>query len=247
MATLVDDLGGVPRLGRGWAADQGFFTRFQIALVALILFGFLQFELRGFVDIRTAPAFLHVHGAVMVSWLGLTIAQNLLVGRGQLQAHRVLGWTGVALAVAVVVMASYTGRAAIMMGIVPPFFSTPQFLALTQMAAILFGLTVGMAIVRREETQWHRRLMLGSTILIVEPAFGRLLPMPLMGGWGEWVILAIQLGMFAVLARHDRRVLGAIHPATAVGAAVVVTHHVATSALAMFPPWIAYAATLAAA
>src|SRR6478752_3596214 len=99
MATLVDDIGGARRAGRGWAADQGFFTRFQIALVALILFGFVQFELRGFVDIRTAPAFLHLHGAVMVSWLGLTVAQNLLVGRGHLQAHRILGWTGAALAV----------------------------------------------------------------------------------------------------------------------------------------------------
>lgn len=246
MATVGDGIVGQRSIGRGFMADQGFFTRYTIILAALILFGFLQFEMRGFVDIRNVPPFLHLHGGFMVSWLALICAQNVLVSRSQLQLHRTLGWVGAVLAAAVVAMASYTGYQAIARGMVPPFFSVPQFLALTQVEALSFGLLVVLAIAYRKQTQFHRRFMLISTIQIVEPALGRLLPMPLLGGWGEWLILTIQLIMLAVLARHDRRILGLVHPATLIGGAVVVASHVLTSMLAALPSFAAYAQAIAA-
>ena len=246
MATTVDGLGTGRAAGRGFMADQGFFTRYAIFLAVFILFGFAQFELRGFADIRTAPLFLHIHGAVMVSWLGLTVVQNVLIQKMQVRTHRTIGWIGAVLAVLVVFVGAYAGRHAIADHTVPPFFTNPQFLALTQVEAIAFGLLVGLAIANRRETQWHRRLMLVSTIQIVEPALGRLLPMPLLGGWGEWVVLAIQLVMLGVLARHDRKALGAVHPATLLGGGVVVTSHLLISLLAATPAFAAYAQAIAA-
>lgn len=228
-------------------SDQSFFTRFAVALVLFILFGFIQFELRGFVDIRTAPLFLHVHGAVMVSWLAMFVVQNVLISSGQVQIHRTLGWLALALASAVVAVCSYTGVTAIKMNIVPPFFSVAQFLALTQVSAASFGGLVGYAVLRRKDTQWHRRLMLGSLILISEPALGRILPMPILGGeMGEWTVLLVQLAMLAILARHDSKLLGAIHPATKVVTAVVVLSHVAISALSNWPAFATYAQVVAA-
>lgn len=56
--------------------------------------------------------------------------------------------------------------------------------------------------------------MLGSTILILEPALGRLLPMPLIMPWGELLVMVIQLGVLWLVVRHDRASLGAVHPAT---------------------------------
>jgi hypothetical protein len=247
MATHFDGHATAVPAGRGFMADQRFFTRYAIALVAFILFGFIQFELRGFVDIRTAPLFLHVHGAVMVSWLAMFVVQNMLVSGGQIALHRTLGWIGLLLAVAVTMVASYTGITAIKMGIVPPFFSTAQFLALTQTGAVFFAGLVAAAIVRRKQTQWHRRLMLGSMFLITEPALGRLLPMPLLGGeMGEWAVLVVQLVMLAILARHDKKVLGSVHPATKVVLAAVIASHVLISALSHLPPFVAYAQAVAA-
>ena len=247
MATTVDSIGNASGVGRGWASDQPYFTRYAMLLTALILFGFIQFELRGFVDIRTAPLFLHVHGAVMVSWLGLFVLQNVLIQSRQIALHRTLGWLSVAVAAAVVVVCSYTGITATKMRIVPPFFIPAQFLALTQVGAATFGILVAWAIARRKDTQFHRRLMLGSLILITEPAFGRLLPMPLLGGeMGEWAIMLIQLGFVFLIARHDRKVLGTVHEATKIVLAAVVLSHVVISALSNLPAFSAYAQAVAA-
>ena len=246
MATTIGGMGGNRPVGRGYMADQGFFTRYTIILALLILFGFIQFELRGFVDIRALPAVFHFHGAVMVGWLALIVTQNLLIQRMQVKTHRKLGWVGAALALLVIVTGAYVGRQAIALHIVPSFFTNPQFLALTHTEVVAFGLLVTLAILRRRETQWHRRLMLASTIQIVEPALGRLLPMPLMGDWGEWTILAIQLVMLAILARHDRKMLGAVHPATMLGTVVVVASHVIVNLLVAVPAFAAYAEAIAA-
>ena len=89
----------------------------------------------------------------------------------------------------------------------------------------MFAAMVVWAITLRRQVQWHRRIMLGSMFILLEPALGRLLPMPLLGMWGEWAILVVQLVFLAVLARHDRKVMGAIHPATkAIAGILVVTH-----------------------
>jgi hypothetical protein len=152
--------------GRGYMADQRFFTRFAIFLAIFILFGFIQFQLRGFVNVRTAPAFLHLHGALMVSWLGMFVLQSVLISRMQVQLHRTLGWLTVGIATAVVVVGSYTGIHAVALGIVPPFFSPAFFLAVNQLGIAAFALTVVLAVVFRCQVQWHRRLIIGSGIII---------------------------------------------------------------------------------
>lgn len=228
-------------------ADQGFFTRFAIVLTAFILLGFLQFQLRGFSDFRTAPLFLHLHGGLMVSWLGLYVMQSWLVSRGQIAVHRRTGWLALAVAAAVVAGGSFTGIHAIGTGRVPPFFTPGFFLALTQVGVASFALVVALAVRFRRQVQWHRRLMIGSGVLIAEPALGRLLPMPLLGQtWGELAAMAVQLGMVAVLARHDRKALGQVHPATLVVGGVLVTAHLLIELLSRLPAWNALAAGIAA-
>lgn len=247
MATQIDAGASAIPAGRGFLSDQSFFTRYAIILVAIIMFGFIQFQLRGFANFRTAPLFLHVHAIVMVSWLALFVVQNWLAQSGNISLHRTMGWAGAALAATVVIVGSYTGITAIRLDMIPPFFSAPQFLAITQVGAATVGGLVAYAIVRRKQTDWHRRLMLGSLILISEPAFGRLLPMPLVGGEaGEWIIAAIQLVMVWILARHDRRQLGATHAATKIVAAVVVLSHALVSVLTYTPQVAALAQAVAA-
>jgi hypothetical protein len=88
--------------------------------------------------------------------------------------------------------------------------------------------------------------MLGAMFILLEPALGRLLPMPVIMPWGEWVTLAVQLVFVWVLARHDRRVLGSIHAATYAVAAVLILTHVLFEVLAVLPPVISFAEALAA-
>jgi hypothetical protein len=87
--------------------------------------------------------------------------------------------------------------------------------------------------------------MLGALVVILEPALGRILPMPLMNGWGEWTIVALQILALLILARHDRKVLHQVHPATLSLLAIVVVTHLAVRLLSEAAPFIAFADGLA--
>jgi hypothetical protein len=247
MATIVDESRPSARgFGRGYLADQAYFTRFTIILALFIMAAFIQFSLRGFVDVRNAPLLTHAHGALMVAWLGIVVAQNLTAQTGRTDWHRQLGWTGAALTGAIMVVGVALGFDVVAGNRAPPFFSAPYFLALTTVEPIAFAGLVAWGVALRRNTQWHRRAMLGAMVVILEPALGRLLPMPLLGGWGEWTILALQLSVLAMLALHDRGTGGRVHPATLVLMTVVTAAHLTIFGLSVTPAFAAYAETLAA-
>lgn len=222
-----------------------FWHRMAIGLAIFILFGFLQFALRGFVDPVAAPFWVHLHGLAMLAWLALLIAQPTLVTRDNLVRHRQLGQIGGLLAIFITCLGVFTGVASLALNRFPPFFTPPYFLALTVIESLVFGAMVAWAIRRRRATDWHRRLMIGATIVILEPALGRLLPIPLMGPWAEPAVALCQLFAVAIVAAYDRRSRGAVHPATWMIAAVVIATRVAISLLSMTPPVIALATRLA--
>ncbi|SKB28473.1 adenylate cyclase [Sphingopyxis flava] len=229
----------------GAAAAERFWQRMAIGLAIFIVFGFLQFAARGFADPLSAPAWVHLHGLAMLGWLALLIVQPSLVARGNLALHRRLGWLGAGLALIITGLGVFTGVMALVLHRQPPFFDPAYFLALTAIESMVFGAMVVWAIRRRRATDWHRRLMIGATIVILEPALGRLLPIPQMGAWAEPAVALCQLAAVAFVAAYDWRLRGAVHPATWAVMMVAIATRVAISLLAMTPPVIALAARLA--
>ncbi|SFF87167.1 hypothetical protein SAMN05518801_102347 [Novosphingobium sp. CF614] len=228
-------------------ARLSFWQKMTIGISAFIVFGFAQFGLRGMVDYQHAPLVMHLHGMAMLAWLSLLVTQSLLAGRGGLALHRRLGWASAVLLPLIVVLASLTCLTAIRRGIFPPFFTAPYFLALVHVSVAIFAAIVATAVARRGQADWHKRLMVGSTVLLMEPALGRILPMPLILPWGEWLSMVIQLGVVGLIMRHDRRELGRIHPATTAVATAVALSHVLVELLAITPWWIAFTARAAGA
>ena len=247
MATTIESAAPQRAPQRGFMADQGFFVRYAVVIAFFILFGFFQFAMRGFSNPVDAPPIVHLHGGLMVGWLGIFVAQNLLIHRGQLPIHRKLGWTAAALVPVIAVTGIWVGYNAVAMHRVPPFFSNSYFLVLTAVGSLVFAAMVGWAVTLRRQVQWHRRMMLGAMFILLEPALGRLLPMPLLGMWGEWIVLVFQLIFVGILARHDRKVLGEIHPATKAIAAILVMAHVLVETLAILPALVTYAQSVAGA
>ena len=158
MATQVEG-GGAVTSQRGYLADQGFFVRCAILLAVFILLGFAQFAMRGYSDFRSAPPLVHLHGGLMIAWLGIFIAQNLLVHRGELGIHRKLGWTAAAILPVLALTGVGVGYNAVALGRVPPFFSDALFLALTSVGSLVFAAMVVWAVTLRRQLQWHRRVM----------------------------------------------------------------------------------------
>jgi len=229
------------------AARLSFWAKMSIGISAFIVFGFVQFAARGFVDYAHAPVVMHLHGMLMVAWLGLLVTQSMLVGRGGLALHRTLGWASVVMLPLIVVLGGVTCITALRAGFFPPFFTPAYFLALVHVGVAIFAALVATAVARRGQADWHKRLMVGSTVLLMEPALGRILPMPLIMPWGEWLAMVIQLGIVAIIIRHDRREIGRTHPATTAIVMAVVLGHVMVEMLAIAPWWISFAARIASA
>ena len=59
------------------------------------------------------------------------------------------------------------------------------------------------------------------------------------------MVLAIQLAMLGVVALHDRKTIGRIHPATATAGAIIAMTHVLVELSATNPEIIAFADRLA--
>lgn len=228
-----------------YLADHAFFVKLGWGVASVIVFGFAQNALLGRVDIARVPPWVHLHGAVMLSWLGLLLTQTRLAARGKLARHRQLGWIGAALALVIPVLGTYTTVMALTHHRTPPFFTAPFFLALDLVNSLMFAGLVGAGIVRRRDTESHRRLIIGGTIVLLDPALDRLLPLPLTGGEpGVWLILLCQLGIVAIMAWHDRTVRGAVAPATKAVAVTLIAGHIVMSALARSPAMFALSAML---
>lgn len=229
-----------------YSASQPFFVRLAWVLAGIIVVGFAQNAALGRVDIPAVPVWVHLHGLLMLAWLALFVTQNRLAASGNLALHRKLGRVGAVLVCLIVGLALYTGVMSLVLHRYPPFFTPAFFLALNVVDALSFGGLVIAGISQRRNTEAHRRLIAGGTIIILEPAFGRLLPAPLIGGeLTEWIVMAIQLGVVAVIARHDRKTLGRVHPATLAVGGIVVAGHVLVSLAARNPAVIALAERVA--
>lgn len=228
------------------ARERDFHVRMAKGLAIFVVFAFGQFALRGFSHPASAPWWVHAHGLLMLAWLGLFIVQTRLGRARSLDLHRTLGWTACALVAAMAVAGINAAYMAVIMGRVPPFFTNPYFVALTWGDIAGFVAVFIAAVALRKDATWHRRLMLASVVLVTEPAFGRLVPLPLLGAAGPWVERAFQIAVFAFPLRHDLRTIGRVHPATLVGPAVIVAEQAAIFALAAYAPFVAHVQAIAA-
>ncbi|WP_052149245.1 hypothetical protein [Sphingomonas sp. Ant20] len=94
------------------------------------------------------------------------------------------------------------------------------FLAL-DLQIIGFAILAGWAIQLRHRSDWHKRLMLSATILIMSPALGRILPMPLMGPSGTWAIFIATMAYLGAAMLFDAQLRGRVHLAYWWGAAML--------------------------
>ena len=236
-----------PDLTSSFAArERDFHVRMATGLAVFVVFAFGQFALRGLSHPTTAPWWVHAHGLLMLGWMGQFIVQTRLGRARSMELHRTLGWASCLLVATIAVAGVNAAYRAVELGRVPPFFTNPYFVALTWADIAGFVAVFTAAVMMRKDAPWHRRLMLASVVLVLEPGFGRLVPLPLFGAAGPWVERACQIAVFAFPLRHDLRTIGRVHPATLVGPAVVVAEQAAIYALAAFPPFIAHVEAIAA-
>ena len=227
MATLASDL-------RPVRADHGFFFASAVAMAAIVVLGFGTQWAMGRSTFR-APPMLHVHGLVFLGWTILYVVQSGLVARGSVALHKRLGWLGAVLATAMVPLGTFMTVAMVRRGATPFFFEPAYFLIMNPVSVLTFGALVAAAIVNRRRTAWHRRLMFCAQAFVIGPAFGRLLPMPLLAPYAGWAVFAALMVLPAIGIWADRRRTGRVHPAWIWGVGAMAAAQVAMSVIAFSP------------
>ena len=227
MATLAQS-------GAPVASDERFFLRGAIVMAATIVAGFSLQYLMGR-STFAAPLRVHLHAWIFMGWVAIYLAQNIFVATGRMNLHRRLGWIAAAWMVPMIVMGFIVTGAMVRNGAVPFFFRPLQFLIFDPVTVLTFAALTTAAIVMRRRTQWHRRLHFCAMSMLLGPAFGRLLPMPLLPpfAWEAAFAASLLFPLAGVLA--DLRRSGRVHPAWGYGIATMIGGFVIIEALTYSP------------
>jgi hypothetical protein len=237
-------------------SDRRFFTGMALAMALATLVGFAPtYYLAAFNDARTpvlTPS-VHIHGALSTAWILLLIVQTRLVAAGRYDIHRLAGFAGAVVGIAILVsgifVATNSGRRVHTEATADTFADPYVFLMFPLINVCLFAAFAALGVLNRRHPDAHKRLMLLATANLITPALARIaaravqdfgLP-PVPGVVGSLVLLNVFL---AAMVIHDLASGGRLHRVTAWGVAVIVLSEVLRFVIAFSAPWQAFARML---
>lgn len=214
-------------MASAWARDRAhsFYLLAGLLSLGAVLIGFSTTYLLPMARRSlSVPATVHLHGALSFAWVLLFIVQCWLVKQQRTPLHRRLGQFGLPLAIGILASGVATGLWAT--GRDLPRFGEEAYGGLTGTVTslTLFTILVAAAVTLRRRPDWHKRLLLLATVVVLWPAWFRwrhllpFVPRP-------EILLALIVADLPILvaAVRDRIVYGRVHPAWLwVGSAVFV-------------------------
>ncbi|HEX6998578.1 MAG TPA: hypothetical protein VF322_10565 [Gammaproteobacteria bacterium] len=230
-------------------AARSIYVFMAVLFVVVAVVGFAPRSIAILTGARPVPPLLiHVHAALMASWLLLLLAQTSLMAAGRARLHRALGAASFVLAPAMfvamtaLIAVNYLGLAAAASA---PDAQVPMiaasramafFLFVMGRAALLFGVFYLWAVLsRRSAPATHKRLMVLATFVVIDAALGRMtwLPGSAHGNWmaadyGYDGVHLYHLLLLAPALIHDLVRFGRVHSAYLIGLGLYLPFVLAT-------------------
>jgi hypothetical protein len=204
-------------------------TRFPlwaaIALAIAVIVGFTRtYYLRWYFELPPLSRMAHIHGLLATAWIALHYTQARLVAAHRVDLHQRLGIWGVVLGTLLTVQAWSLSLTGAVLGHAPPGRNPLQFLSVSLGTTFMFGLFFFAAIALRRRSEWHKRLMLLASLVLLVPAIGRIDGlMYLKFGTPRTVLPLLVTALFVMWAcANDRRKRGKIHPAYLYGGSLLL-------------------------
>ncbi|CAN5250979.1 hypothetical protein BH24PSE1_BH24PSE1_08620 [soil metagenome] len=214
--------------------DERFFLKSAIIMAAIIVAGF-SFQLAMGRSTFGSPVRVHVHAVLFMGWVAIYLIQNVLVATHRIGLHRRLGWVAAVWMVAMTVSGIVVPIIMVRNGTTPFFFQPLQFLVFDPVAVLTFAGLTTAAILLRRRTEWHRRLHFCGMTMLLAPAFGRLLPLPLTQPW-SWEATFVVTLLFPLFGMwSDLRRSGRVHPAWLWGMAAILGSFILVQAITYGP------------
>jgi hypothetical protein len=227
MATIAS-----PTVGHRVALPPAIGLALSMALTVFVAFSFNLYMGR---STFASPWLTHAHALTFMGWVVIFVTQVSLGASGSLPLHRKLGWFAAGWMGLMIVMGAAVTLAMARHGTTPFFFRPQHFLIFDPLNVLTFAALSGVAIAMRRRTDWHSRLHLSAMALLMGPAFGRLLPMPLLAPYA-YECAAAACAVFPLVGMViDMRRNGAVHPAWFAGLGVLVAMVLVGEALTFSP------------
>jgi hypothetical protein len=196
-------------------AGRRFFIGMSGALLLIVVMGFSRtLYLRAFFDVPQIPASVWLHGIVLTAWFAGSFLQTVWVAVHRIDIHRRLGWVvgGLGIAVLVISMAvtlNFVPRRRSLGVDIEAGMAGLSSIVWTDLSALLaFAIFLSTAVACRRRPEMHKRLMLLSSISIVQPAMNRIWRWPVFDGLdvtlsslGAMLLLLFALGLYDVVSR----------------------------------------------
>src|SRR5579872_4659483 len=198
------------------ARDRKFYIGIAIAMLLTALIGFSRTYFLGLISGHAATitgrvpnVTVHLHALLFMSWLVLFIVQTRLVATHRVKVHRKLGYFGVALAAAMIVVGGRTAVEAARLGAVPPGNDPWSFMAIPFGDITTFAIFFLGAVLWRNDGDKHKRLMILASTCLMSAALVRW-PGVLSVGPLLSYVLTLLFPVAAVV--YDRWSRGRVHP-----------------------------------
>jgi hypothetical protein len=167
----------------------------SLLIAVVVVYGFSQTIGHNLLHASPLPPFiLTIHAIVFPGWVLFFILQSALVRTRNVPFHRTLGWFGLALGIAILVLGYVTAITMDRFQLQRHTLDSPAFLIIQLMDLSSFAVPFALAIYWRRRPEYHRRLMLIASCGLTDAAFGRFPMLPLAlspGGVDALIFLGI--------------------------------------------------------
>jgi len=227
--------------------DRRLFAAVALIFPLTVLLGFARtYYLK--LAFGTAPLpspLVHVHGALMTTWVAFFIAQVWLIRSKNHRTHMKFGMLGIGLAVAMIIVGFLTAVAAAKnpSPSAPPGIPPLSFLAIPMFDMVMFAGLFGAAIYYRNRPAEHKRLMLLTVINFSAAAIARF-PFDFVASAGPLFFFGVPALVTIILLALDTWKNGKLNTTFLIASIALIASYPIRMMLAGTGAWMAFAGWL---
>jgi hypothetical protein len=204
----------VPDRRRRHRGARYFFAGMSLLATAIVLAAFVPEFVKFAAGTFPIPLVLHVHAAIMMTWLAAFALQAYLGLTRQTALHRRLGPYAVAAAIIAWLSMVFVEMRALMVHPIPTTVRDLDWMLPGPLVYLSFPIFLAWAVHERRRPQWHKRLMTFALFLPLLAPIERFLWIPANEGFLPFLAV-LDLCLLAPLLGYDLFTLkGRLHPAT---------------------------------
>lgn len=148
---------------------------FIILILIGVQWGFYQSYTSQFPHFKDATLIIHIHGALLMTWILLLIVQPLLIHYGKANLHRAIGKASWVLGPLVIIFLFLIGKGGYARGVEAniPEHENLTFIVLDMRGFLSFAIFWSLAMIHRKNSHTHMRYMIATGMLAIGPGIGR--------------------------------------------------------------------------